>query len=320
MTSDRTKTVLVTGATGFVGREVCARLERDGRGVRLAVRREPGPSRVVVGDIGAKTDWRAALEGVDSVVHLAARVHVMHETAADPDAAFRQVNVDGTRRLAEQAAEAGVRRFVFVSSVKVSGEQTALGRPFRPDDAPAPADPYGRSKRDAELALGEIAAASSMSVARIRPPLVYGPGVRANFLAMMRWVRRGVPLPLASVNNRRSLVFVGNLADLVCRCIDHPRAAGELFFASDGEDLSTPELLRRLAVALHVRARLFPMPVPLLAAGARAVGKRAIFDRLCGSLQVDVEPTRRLLDWTPPFSVDAALSKTAESHLGAGAR
>lgn len=323
--------VLLTGANGFVGRATSARLVRAGYDVRHAVRRSStatgarvvggaiAGARVVVGDIDGATDWREALDGVGAVVHLAARVHVMRDTAADPLRAFRAVNTDGTRRLAEQAAAAGVRRLVYVSSIKVNGEGTPT-QPYREDDPPAPHGDYAQSKLEAEDALRAIASSTRLETVIVRPPLVYGPGVGANFLSMMRWVHRGVPLPLGAIDNRRSLVFVDNLADLLCACVEHAHAARETFLVSDGEDLSTPDLLRRIATALGVRSRLLPVPVAWLDRAARAVGKRAIFDRLCGSLQVDIGKAKRLLDWAPPCSVDDALATTAKAYLESRAR
>ena len=307
--SDR---VLVTGANGFVGTAVCRVFAARGIEVRGAVRRDAGATQVAVGDIDANTDWTAALEGVRTVVHLAARVHVMRDTAKDPLAAFRSVNVEGTRRLAEQAIAAGVRRFVYVSSIKVNGEGTTGRAPYRENDPPDPHGDYAQSKLEAENLLRALS--PRLEVAIVRPPLVYGPGVRANFLSMMRLLVRGVPLPLGAIDNRRSLVFVDNLADLLHACAMHPRAA-ETFLAADGEDISTPELLRRLARELGVRARLVPIPARILELAARAVGRSAIWDRLGGSLQVDVGKARRVLDWTPPIRIDDALATTARAFL-----
>lgn len=314
--------VLVTGANGFLGRAVSARFREHPGAVRLAVRTRAGSNEatVAIGDIHGATDWRAALEGVDVVVHLAARVHVMRDAHADPLGAFRHVNVDGTRQLAEQAAAAGVRRLVFVSSIKVNGERTRLGAPFRPDDPAHPQGPYAQSKLEAERALSDVSAASGLEVTTVRAPLIYGPGVRANFLAMMRWMHRGLPLPLASVANRRSLVFVDNFADLLFSCATHPAAANQIFLAADGEDLATPDLLCRLARALGVRPRVFPFPLAVLRSMARAIGRSAELDRLCESLQVDITKTRSMLGWTPPHSVDDALQRTARAFLAGTAR
>ena len=313
--------VLVTGATGFVGDAVVRALAGREMRVRAAVRRPdarlPGAVEAVqVGDIVGTTRWDDALRGVDAVVHAAARVHVMHDVAADPLAEFRRVNVAGTVRLAREAARAGVKRFVFVSSIKVSGEGTRPGRPFRADDEPDPVDSYGVSKREAEDELRLVARETGLEVAIVRPVLVYGPGVKGNFHSMMRWLHRGVPLPLGAVHNRRSLVALDNLVDLLVTTLVHPAAANRTFLVSDGEDLSTTELLRRTATALGTRARLLPVPAPLLQGAARVAGRRAVADRLCGNLQVDITPTRELLGWTPSVAIDTALERAARHFLG----
>lgn len=317
--------VLVTGAAGFIGGALIDRLLGEGVPTVAAVRGPlprpagvhppTGERMVAVGDIGPHTDWRGALAGVDCVVHLAARVHVMHERAADPLAEFRKVNVDGTLALARQAVAAGVRRFIFVSSIKVNGEGTAPGRPFAADDVPAPADAYGISKLEAERSLLALATETGMQMVIIRPVLVYGPGVKANFRSMMSWLSKGVPLPLGAIHNRRSLVALDNLVDLILTCMNHPAAAGQVFLVSDGEDLSTTELLRRMGAALGRPARLLPVPAAWLDGAARLLGRGAVTQRLCGSLQVDIEKTRRLLDWTPPVTVDEALRETARHFL-----
>lgn len=310
--------VAVTGAAGFVGGALAATLIGAGRAVRplLRVAREGhtagGRSVVAVGDIGPATDWSAALAGVDCVVHCAARVHVMKEAAADPLAAFRAVNTGGTRRLAEQAAAAGVRRLVFVSSIKVNGERTAPEASFLFSDPPAPEDAYGLSKWEAEQALWQVAAFTGLEVVVVRPPLVYGPGVGANFFRLLRLVERGWPLPLGAVDNRRSQVALDNLVDLLATCIDHPAAAGQTFLVSDGEDLSIPELIRRLARTMGRPDRLWPVPVPLLRLGGRLLGHSAEVARLVGSLQVDIEHTCRTLGWRPPITVDEGLRRAVE--------
>jgi nucleoside-diphosphate-sugar epimerase len=313
--------VLVTGATGFVGRAVLSRLGRDGAYRALgSVRRRgvgdpDGVELVAVGELEADTNWAAALHGVDAVVHTAARVHVMRESATDPLAEFRRVNVAGTLALARQAAAAGVRRFVFVSSIKVNGEGTGPRRPYRADDPPAPVDPYGVSKLEAEQGLRLVAADSGMDVTIIRPVLVYGPGVKGNFLTMLKWIAAGVPLPLGRIDNARSLVALDNLVDLIVCCLDHPAAAGGTFLVSDGDDVSTTVLLRRLGEALRRPARLLPVPAGLLLAAARLSRSEAIADRLCGSLQVDIEHTRTRLSWVPPVSMNDALRRTADHFI-----
>ena len=303
--------VLVTGAAGFIGQRLCYALCVGRDAIVKTVRNASSECDVVIGSIGPETDWHSALSsGPEAVVHLAARVHVMNDKSSDPLAEFRRVNVEGTANLARQAAAAGVRRFVFLSSIKVNGEFTQPDQPFTADDLPAPEDPYGISKHEAEQLLRQIAANTGMEVVIIRPPLVYGPGVKANFQSMMRWLVRGVPLPLGAVTrNRRSLLALDNLVDLIVTCLKHPAAANQTFLVSDGEDLSTAELLKRMGTALDHPARLFSMPPALLKLGATLLNKPSIYQRLCGSLQLDITKTRQLLGWTPPVSVDEGLKR-----------
>lgn len=311
--------VLLTGASGFVGKAVLEGLLSRDYSVVAALRNAPSTpdSRVAVArfeTLDGETQWHAALAGVETVIHSAARVHVMNDTEADPLAAFRKVNVEGTLNLARQAVNAGVKRFVFVSSIKVNGEGTEKGRPYTADDVPAPADPYGVSKMEAEEGLRALSRETGLEVVIIRPVLVYGPGVKANFLAMMRWLDKRIPLPFGAIDNRRSLVALGNLADLVITCVNHPGAANQTFLVSDGEDLSTTGLLQRMAAALGRRAMLLPVPSSVLELAAGLLGKRSLSQRLCGSLQVDIEKTRTLLGWTPPISVDQALGLAARDY------
>jgi len=316
-----TKRVLVTGATGFVGQVLVARLLDHADYTVTAAVRQPDETlssaarQVRIDGIDSQTDWGEALKDASVAIHLAARVHVMQETEIDPWAQFRAVNVQGTINLARQAALAGIRRFVYISSIKVNGELTPPGCIFSADDKGAPADPYALSKYEAEKGLLQLVSETEMEVVIIRPPLVYGPGVKANFYTMMKWLHRGVPLPLGRVHNSRSLVAVDNLADLLVTCIDHPAAANQVFLAGDGEDLSTTDLLLRMGLALKVPARLVPVPVWVLSTAAALLGKRSIAQRLCSSLKVDIHKTRDLLNWHPPVSVDLALKKTANHFL-----
>jgi len=314
--------VLVTGANGFVGAALCRALTEAGVTVRRAVRRttaaenQPKASTIEVGEIGAATDWTRALRNVACVVHLAARTHVLRETAADPLAEYRRINVAATERLARSAAACGVRRLVLLSSVKVNGERTdAL--PFTEDDAPHPEDAYGKSKWEAEQALARVAAETGLQAVVLRPPLVYGPGVKGNFLRLMAWVARGWPLPLGSVENRRSLIYVGSLADAIVKAIETPRAAGETFFVADSEDVSTPDLVRGLAAALGVKPRLLPFPLAPLRLASALAGRGAEFARLTGSLQVDSSRIQRKLDWRPRFTLAQGLAETARWYRSA---
>lgn len=311
--------VLVTGATGFVGRALCVELLRHGHGVCAALRCVENGARlarkaletIAVGEVNATTDWRKALAGCEAVVHLAARVHVMRDKAADPLAEFRAVNTMGTENLARQAAATGVRRFVCVSTIKVNGG-TSPDAAFTEADPHLPKDPYGVSKSEAELALHRVALETGMEIVIVRPPLVYGPGVKGNFLTILKTLRRGIPMPFGAVSNRRSLVYLENLADALVLCVTHPAATGETYFVSDGEDISTSELLRKLCEALDVPARLLPVPASVLRIVGTIVGKSGAFERLLGSLIVDSSKIRRELGWTPPFTLTDGLRKTAE--------
>lgn len=295
-------TVLVTGANGFVGAAVVQGLAGRSWAVRPC-------TRVDVGEVMAKTDWSAVLAGTFCVVHCAARVHVMRDTAADPLEAFRSVNVAGTLNLAQQAVDAGVKRFVFVSSVKVNGEATAVGAPFSERDAAGAQDDYGRSKLEAEHGLRVLAAQTGLEVVIVRPPLVYGPGVKANFAALMRAVQRGLPLPLGAVHNQRSLVALDNLVDFITTCCHHPAAANQTFLVSDGQDVSTSDLVRAMAQAAGVPARLWPVPVWALEATGRLLGRVDAVQRLCGNLQVDIRKARDLLGWVPPVPLQEGLRR-----------
>ncbi|RDH43163.1 UDP-glucose 4-epimerase family protein [Zooshikella ganghwensis] len=323
MNNSKNLDVLVTGANGFLGSALCSHLLNLSANVKGAVRNIIQSSNltllneeVAVGDINGDTSWQNALAGVNTVVHTAARVHVMSDTVSDPLNAFREVNVAGTLNLAKQAVNAGVKRFVFISSIKVNGEETTSKPAFTAEDKPAPSDPYGISKYEAEQGLFRIAEETGLEVVVIRPPLVYGPGVKANFLSLMRWIYKGVPLPLgAAVHNQRSLIALDNLVDLIVTCIQHPAAVNQVFLASDDEDLSTTDLLYRISDILDVKARLLPIPTKVLEIGATVIGKREFSRRLLGSLQVDISKNKELLDWEPPVKVNSALEKTVEYFM-----
>jgi nucleoside-diphosphate-sugar epimerase len=312
--------ILVTGASGFVGGALCASLVNYFP-LRISVRDKSKTELfanvdIFEASISPDQDWSPTLSGVSAVIHCAARVHVMSEEAADPLFEFRRVNVDGTLNLARQASEAGVRRFVFISSIKVNGECTDLGHPFTADQIPVPSDPYGVSKYEAEMGLRALSEETGMEVVIIRSPLVYGPGVKANFLSMMNWLRRGIPLPLGGLTkNRRSFVFIDNFVSMIIACINHPAAANQIFLVSDGEDLSTVELLHRMALALECPSKLIAVPAMLITLGAKLLGRADIAQRLCGSLQVDIKKTKDLLGWSPPVSVTEGLRQTATHFL-----
>ncbi len=310
------KRVLVTGANGFVGQALATQLASDGWAIARAMRKPVAQDGVIaVGDIHDCTDWTAALSGCSAVVHLAARVHVMRDMTSDPLTAFRAVNVDGSLNLARQAARARVRRFVFLSSIKVNGE----GRddPYREGDPPCPQDPYAISKWEAEQGLRQIERETGMEVVILRPPLVYGPGVKANFGRLLKSVAKGLPLPLGAIENRRSLLYLGNLVDAIQLCLEHPAAAGQTFLLSDGEDVSSTELVRRLAMAMRCRPHLISVPPVWLRLAGRLTGYRAAVDRLLGSLVVDSSRIRRELGWSPPFSLDEGLAETVRHSLRA---
>ena len=307
----------VTGASGFIGRTLIHTLSLRSHEIVAVMRAAPSdrdtPSNsVAIGDINAATNWSAALHGADAVVHLAARVHVMRDTAIDPLAEFRRVNTDGTLNLARQAAAAGVKRFIFLSSIGVNGNSTSQGKIFTENSASLPHDPYSVSKHEAEVGLRAISKSTGMEIVIIRPTLVHGSKAPGNFGKLTRLVSKGLPLPLASIDNRRSLVGIDNLVDFIVTCLEHPAAANETFLVSDGEDLSTPDLIRRMARAMDRPARLLPVPKSVLMAAAAMLGKRDMAQRLCGSLQVDISKSRALLGWNPPISVDEGLRRTVK--------
>jgi nucleoside-diphosphate-sugar epimerase len=313
--------LLLTGATGFVGQGILKQALKQSLDVSCVSRQKMRilngsnglMQNILIQDLAPDTDWSMSLSGITTVLHCAARVHVMQETSADPLTLFRQVNVAATMNLARQAALAGVRQFIFISSVKVNGEQTTLGHPYTEESKPQPEDAYGISKYEAELALLELGRNTGMAITIIRPPLVYGPGVRANFLSLLQSVRRGLPLPLGRIHNKRSFVYLDNLVSLVLCCLDNPKASNQVFLASDGEDLSTTELLQACATALGVQSRLLPFPASLLSFAARLLGKKSMADRLCQSLQVDISKAKQVLNWTPPYTVAQGLLATVEN-------
>lgn len=309
---------LITGANGFVGAALCTELHERKLVVRAVVRSASLANEkadiVSVGSIGSETNWSEALRDVDVVIHLAARVHVMHDISADPLEEFRKVNVAGTENLARQAAQAGVKRLVYVSSIKVNGEATSGERRFSEADAPDPQDPYGVSKWEAEQVLHKVAAETGLEVVIVRPPLVYGMGVKGNFAQMLKVLAKGIPLPLASVNNRRSLVYVGNLVDALILCANHPAAVGKTYLVCDGDDISTPDLLRELGDAMHHPARLFACPPALFKLFGKLTGRANQVERLLGSLRVNSDKIRRELGWVPPYTFWWCLRVTANQH------
>ena len=308
--------ILLTGASGFVGAALLRSLLVQGAQVRCSFRVPTvveGAESVLVSSIDDQTVWGGHLAGIDTVIHCAGRAHIMNDLCADPLSEFRRINVGGTISLAQQAQAMGVRRFIYLSSVKVNGEQTAKGQPFSETDQPSPQNPYAVSKYEAELALFELARQTGMEVVVIRPVLVYGSGVKANFLTLLRLVRLGMPLPFGSIDNQRSFLFLDNLNSLIVRCIDHPKAANEVFLASDGHDLSIAELLRSCGNAMGVGVLLLPIPQSWCTLSAALLGQRDAIQRLCGSLQVDISKARQLLDWEPPVSLQAGLLKTVKN-------
>lgn len=301
--------MLITGANGFVGRALCIHLAASSHAVCSAVRALSGlPEEVVVGSINKNTDWRAALAGCNAVIHLAARVHIMNDTEQDPLALYRATNTEATLNLARQAAQSGVKRFVFISTIKVNGE--GRDAPYREIDEPSPEDAYAISKWEAEQGLQRIAQETGLEIVILRPPLVYGPGVKANFLRLMRTVASGWPLPLGGIHNKRSLLYLGNFVDAIRLCLEHPDAAGQTFLLDDGQAVSTPELIRAVAQAMGRPARMLAVPVDALEWVGILLGKRAAVTRLTGSLYVDGAAIRTRLGWAPPFSMEAGLAAT----------
>ncbi len=312
----RKQKIMLTGASGFIGNALRDRLKADGVTYRCAIRKHsPDKDAIPVGGIGPHTQWAKALHGVDSVIHTAARAHIMSDEVPNPLSGYRKVNVEGTLNLASQAAEAGSKRFIFISSIKVNGEQTYPNHPFSEKNVAHPEDPYGVSKHEAEEGLRLIAEQTGMEVVIIRPPLVYGPGVKGNFATLIGLLQKGLPLPLGKTHNIRSLIALDNLVDFIITCIDHPAAANQTFLVSDGEDLSTTKLLRKIAKAYGINSFLLPVPIGLMRLVAKLLGKGAVADRLFGNLQVDSSKARDLLGWKPVVTMDEQLRKMAEGDL-----
>jgi len=319
--------VLITGATGFVGSRLATFLgtQCTGMELRLAVRHRPDELQVpglvptgsieVVGDINPHTNWIDALDGVDVVIHLAARVHVMNDVARDPLEEYRNANTLATIHLAQEAAKAGIKRFIYLSSIKVNGEETAFGKSYSEDSTPAPIDPYGVSKWEAELGLEKVCAQTGMEFVIIRPPLIYGPGVKANFHKLMGLVAKGLPLPLGSIRNQRSMLALDNLVSFIAEAMTNPLAANQRFLLSDGRDVSTSQLLRLLAKGMGKPIWLLPVPVFILRAAAQVLGASTAADRLLGSLQIDSSKARQLLQWQPPLSTEEGITIAAEAYL-----
>jgi nucleoside-diphosphate-sugar epimerase len=304
--------VLITGANGFVGQALLKAMLKQNISVVAAVRASGArvnddSEQIEVGDLSAQQDWTLALGGVESIVHTAARVHVMNDTDSEPLNVFRQINTDATLNLARQAAQAGVKRFIFLSTIKVNGETTQSGFPFCEQINSLPTDPYAVSKWEAERGLIQIARNTGMEVVIIRPPLIYGPGVKGNFATMMKWLKRGVPLPLGAVHNRRSLLALDNLVSFILLCLEHPKAANETFVLADGVDISTTQLLEKIAHAMKKSPRLLPVPVSWMIFVANLLGKQAVAERLFGSLQIDITKAQNKLNWQPPVSMEKQL-------------
>jgi len=312
--------VLITGASGFIGSALCLRILAEGWQVRGTFRSESDVSRSPNGvkafsirTIDSDTKWNGVLAGIDTVVHLAARAHIMDDVSSDPLAEYRKINVEGTKCLALAAAKAGVKRFIFISSIKVNGEGRAAA--YTEEDEEAPEDPYGVSKWEAEQELHKISRTTGIEIVILRPPLVYGPGVKANFYNLLKFVDRKFPVPLASANNQRSFIYLGNLIDAIITCINHPKAADETFLICDGENVSTPELIKKIATALGKSARLFHIPLFLMKIAGKLIGKSGAIERLIGTLIIDHDKIRKKMEWKPPYTMEYGLKETAKWYI-----
>ena len=313
------KRILITGSNGFVGKALTRKFADD-FDLICAVRKVSNTlgekvKQYTIGELTPCTEWAHILTDVDIVIHLAARVHMMNDKSTDPLKEFLKINTDSTLNLARQAADAGVKRFIFLSSIKVNGESTFSERPFKADDDPAPSDFYAHSKYLAEQGLFQLSKKTEMDVVVIRPPLIYGPGVKANFYKMMLLVNRGILLPFGSINSFRSLVAINNLLSLISICLLHPSASNQVFLVSDDEDITTTELLKRMGITLGKKVRLVCIPEGVLAIILRLIRRGPIAQRLCSSLQVDISKTKKILDWKPVVNVDDALQETADDFL-----
>jgi len=311
------ETLLITGITGFVGKALAEHLINNSNYNIIATTRRKIPlhkniKQIVVGDLNTNIDWSNILTKVDHIIHLAGRAHIMQDTAKNPLNEFRKTNTESTLKLAKQAAKSGIKRFIFLSSIKVNGESTKPNKPFKHNHPSNPSDPYAQSKHEAEQELKKIANTSKMEIVIIRPPLIYGPQVKANFKKMIQWVQKGIPLPLGAINNKRSFVSLDNLTDLITLCLQHPKAANQTFLVSDNHDLSTTELLQRIAQALGKNTPLIPIPSNIITRVASLLGKKDLAQRLCGSLQVDIQHTKQTLNWHPPIKLNNALKKTVK--------
>ena len=312
--------ILITGSTGFVGQKLCKKLISDNYSIREAVRsnseKQLGKKEIFnVGEIDKSTNWSASLQDIDCVIHCAARAHVMNENKLDTLATYRKVNVDGTRNLAEQCAKAGVKRLIFLSSIKVNGEKTKVSFSFRHDDNPKPEDAYGISKWEAELALQQVSKKYGIEIVIIRAPLVYGPNVKGNFLKLINIAARRIPLPISRINNIRSFVGIENLIDLISCCIKHPAAAGKIFLVSDNKDMSTPELIKKIGKAMGKSQYFIPLPVSILQFLGAIIGKSSEIERLVSNLQMDCNNTFEVLGWRPPVNPDDAILETIKWYL-----